>query len=235
MNFQSVGRDFSSVQGPTDPFLRRSEIEGYQPVSRIGETVINSFVDAYEFAGIADTLTAADMLDDPAAGPGVVEHKPMFHEWSTALPGMIALGRKNKTQVFRQYQAAETAVPTIVCAACMPKNEEDNLYFAGIVRSKSVRAPDDGVGPSVDEFFTLSLGGMATLLNNSGRPVHAGDLIEWTLCGEAAANAGNPSKRLKSGPRRVAIKTASVSSDKIIGRALSFARNGEPFDLLIKQ
>lgn len=45
MNFTSVGRDFSSVQGPTDDFLRRSEIEGYQPVSRIGETVINSFVE----------------------------------------------------------------------------------------------------------------------------------------------------------------------------------------------
>lgn len=36
-------RDFQSVQGPTDPMLNRSEIEGYQPVSRIGEIVINSF------------------------------------------------------------------------------------------------------------------------------------------------------------------------------------------------
>jgi hypothetical protein len=36
-------RDFQSVQGPSDPFLRSSEIEGYQPVSRIGEIVMNSF------------------------------------------------------------------------------------------------------------------------------------------------------------------------------------------------
>jgi hypothetical protein len=34
---------FQSTQGPTDPNLRHSEIEGYQPVSRIGEIVINSF------------------------------------------------------------------------------------------------------------------------------------------------------------------------------------------------
>lgn len=34
---------FQSTQGPTDPSLRHSEIEGYQPVSRIGEIVINSF------------------------------------------------------------------------------------------------------------------------------------------------------------------------------------------------
>lgn len=36
-------RGFQSLQGPTDPSLKHSEIEGYQPVSRIGEVVINSF------------------------------------------------------------------------------------------------------------------------------------------------------------------------------------------------
>ena len=128
-------------------------------------------------------------------------------------------------------------MPTIVCAACIPVNDTDQFYFAGIVRSKSVRIPDDGIGPTTDEFFTLSIGGMATLLNNSGRPIHAGDLIEWTLLSDATYTAGGnqPYKRQKSGPRRVAVKTASVSSDKIIGRALSFAKNGESFDLLIKQ
>ena len=34
---------YQSFQGPTDPLLRHSEIEGYQPVSRIGEIVINAF------------------------------------------------------------------------------------------------------------------------------------------------------------------------------------------------
>jgi len=38
-----ASRNYQSYQGPTDPNLRRSEIEGYQPVSRIGEVVINSF------------------------------------------------------------------------------------------------------------------------------------------------------------------------------------------------
>jgi hypothetical protein len=36
-------RAYQSYQGPSDPNLRHSEIEGYQPVSRIGECVINSF------------------------------------------------------------------------------------------------------------------------------------------------------------------------------------------------
>ena len=43
-NFNAIGySQFQSIQGPTDPSLRHSEIEGYQPVSRIGEVVINSF------------------------------------------------------------------------------------------------------------------------------------------------------------------------------------------------
>ena len=36
-------QQFQSLQGPADDRLRHSELEGYQPVSRIGEVVINSF------------------------------------------------------------------------------------------------------------------------------------------------------------------------------------------------
>ena len=217
-----IGRDFQSVQGPSDPFLNRNEIEGYQPVSRIGEIVINAFVDAYEFNNVNDSLSTKEMIGSAPDGRDdiMAERKPHFHEWASTLPGMICLGRKTKTTVYRQYQAAETAVPVISCAACIPLEDEKQFYFAGITRSKSVRSPDDGIGPNGnDEFFTLSLGGMATLLNNSGRPIHAGDLLEWTLCGESMGTNGY--KRAKSAPRRVAVKTASVSSEKIIGRALS--------------
>lgn len=41
--YASSGRQFQSINGPADPQLRRSEIEGYQPVSRIGEIVVNAF------------------------------------------------------------------------------------------------------------------------------------------------------------------------------------------------
>jgi len=108
----------------------------------------------------------------------------------------------------------------IGCAACIPAEDEHQYYFAGVARSKSVRSPDDGIGPRDDEFFTLSLGGMSTLLNNSGRPISAGDLIEWCLVTDSMGGS-SAHKRTKSGPRRFGVKIASVSSDKIIGRALS--------------
>ena len=165
-----------------------------------------------------------------------VERKPMFHEWATAQPGMIALSRKKKTAVFRQYVAAETASPVIVCAACLPDAQSKDFFFAGIVRSKSVRSPDDGIGPQTDEFFTVSIGGLSSILNNSGMPIHPGDLVEWCLINKMAQQGTEPTaKRAKTGPRRVAIRTASASSSRIIGRALSFAKNGEPLDILIKQ
>ena len=241
------GRDFSSYLGPGDKDLPRSEIEGYQPVSRIGEVVMNAFVDSYEFAALEDGLKAKDMVGEnniPGDYPGgietIVEHKPYFHEWASAQPGMICLARKKKTAVFRNYVAAETAVPVIACAACLPKKMEHMYFFAGICRSKTVRSPDDGLGPSVDEFFTVAIGGMSTLLNTSAGPLHPGDLVEWTFVppklytNTSGASVG-PQKRQKQGPRRISVKIASVSSPRVIGRVLSFAKPGETFDLLIRQ
>ena len=78
---------------------------------------------------------------------------------------------------------------------------------------------------------------MVTVLNNSGTPLHAGDLVEWCFLNPKATNpdGGNVAKRQKAGPRRFGIKLASVSSPKVIGRALSFAKSGETIDLLLKQ
>lgn len=188
-----------------------------------------SAVDAYEFSAIKkDNITAQDMTGDAAAPADTVEYKPMFHEWATVQPGMLCVARKKKTAVFRQYVAAETAVPVIGCAACLPKEDEKNYFFAGVARSKSVRTPDDGIGPNVDEFFTVSIGGMATLLNTSGGPIYPGDLLEWTF----ATAKMDKGVRAKAGPRRIAVQVASVSSPKLIGRALSFAKSGETFDLV---
>lgn len=265
-------RDFASYAGPGDKDLPMSEVSGYQPVSRIGEVVMNAFgartassnphacthttsllrgrnltgralcvaVDSYEFAALADSLDGAGM-GGPVLGAGAnhgqaVEHKPMFHEWATVTPGMICLARKKKTAVFRQYVAAETAVPVIGCAACLPMEMEKDFFFAGVCRSKTVRGPDDGIGPSVDEFFTVAIGGMVTVLNTSGGPLHPGDLVEWCfIAPRLLGGAELPAKRQKTGPRRVGIKMASVSSAKVIGRVLSFAKSGETLDLLLKQ
>ena len=66
------------------------------------------------------------------------------------------------------------------------------------------------------------------MLNTSGTQIHPGDLVEWCLISPKASE-GSTQKRLKTGPRRVGIKTASVSSPKIIGRfVLSSIKPAEP-------
>jgi len=179
--------------------------------------------------------------------PTVFEYKPHFHEWATALPGMICLSRKARNATFRGYTAAETATPVISCCACLGEEDMKNFYFAGVCRSKSVRPIDDGVGPQMDEFFTLAIGGMVTLLNNSGQAVFPGDFLEWSFYNEnkaAGAKRGTTnSAMLASGksasrgtghPRRISIKIATAASERVIGRCLSFAKSGETFDLLLK-
>jgi hypothetical protein len=255
-----------------------TELEGYQPVSRIGEVVVNAFgtralhththpythsppgfkhtatdalppvcsVDSYEFSVMDEALSHVDMIGNNAketkdGGPmpnqanQIVEHKPHFHEWATVLPGMICLARKQRNATFRNYVAAETATPVIGAAAGQKLSNERNFYFAGVCRSKTIRPLDDGVGPTVDEFFTLAIGGLVTMLNNSGSEIYGGDVLEWTFYSESVRdNVYASNKRQKSAVRRIGVKVADPMSDKVIGRAMGFAKHGEMFDLLLR-
>lgn len=135
-------------------------------------------VDSYDFAQLPDGLKESSVTGKASTGTDpIIEFKPPFHEWATIQPGMITLARKKRTATWRSYTAAETAVPVIGCAAGLALDQERNFYFAGVARSKSVREPDDGIGPKTDEFFTVSIGGMVTVLNTSGAAIHPGDLV----------------------------------------------------------
>jgi hypothetical protein len=229
---------FQSIQGPTDSRLEHTTLDGLQPVSRIGEVVGNCFVDAHEFAALPQTLQGKKLVPGADDGEATVEYKPHFHEWASVMPGMIVLSRKARNATFRNYVAAETATPVIGCAACLGVADERQFYFAGICRSKTVRPIDDGVGPSIDEYFTMAMGGMATILNNSKDSIFPGDMVEWTFFNEGTVKDTQSrdvvSKRMKTMPRRVSVRVAAPSSERIIGRALTFAKKGETFDILIR-
>lgn len=231
--------NWQSVQGPTDPILRRSEVEGYQPVSRIGEVVLNAFVDAYEWQRLPESLQEYELngkTTDPAV-PGAAdkpaERKPHFHEWATVTPGMICLQRKHRRDTFRNYVAAETAAPVISSCACLKYEDEIQYFFAGVGRSKVIREINDGNGSSVDEYFTMAIGGLVTLLNNSDGIIAPGDIVEWTFVSNRDVSVSTA--RGLNGPRRVAVKVADALSDKVIGTSKGFAKQGETFDLLLRQ
>lgn len=236
MNFQVVG-------GPSDKRLRHDEVSGYQPVSRIGEVVINAFVDPNEFQQLgAVNLTFADLRIMVAGTER--EAQPHFHEWATVLPGMICISRSNRTDLYRNNLSAETSVPCIASAkgivvgnrpSSNPNPEwsyEDDFFFAGVARSKSIREYDDGLGPTTDEYFTLSIGGMATVLNTSSEHITPGQAVSWSACTNPNSNKVSIISNKNSGPRRVGIVGGSdFSESRVIGRALSFAKPGESLDV----
>jgi hypothetical protein len=234
MNFQVIG-------GPADKRLRHDEVSGYQPVSRIGEVVINAFIDPNEYQQLgAANLTYADL--GLAGDGGGKETQPHFHEWATVLPGMICISRSNRTALYRNNLSAETAVPCIASATGIilnnrtsgnENNYEGDFFFAGVARSKSIREYDDGLGPSTDEYFTLSIGGMATVLNTSSQHIMPGQAVNWTVATDPSSGAkNNMLSRKSAGPRRIGIVgTDDFSGSRIIGRALSFAKPGESLDV----
>jgi len=245
------GYPLQSIQGPTDPMLRSNAIEGYTQVSRIGESVINSFVDSHEYGVMPTQFTSGEFKGtafkdtdgtlkkaDGTAGPvpagddTIIESKPHFYEWATATVGMLAVQRRMRS-TFRNYVAAETAAPVVVCAAMRGPLDELDFQFAGVVRSNSVRTMDDGVGPTTDEYFTLSIGGLATILNNSNSVIHPGDYISWTFVSEDTNKTGSTRRATHGSPRRIGIKVADFHDENVIGKAEAFAKPGTMFDILL--
>ena len=122
MNSKGIGAGGGNQIAHADGILRPAPIGPRHPRA----------VDAYEFSTLPEQLTreqllgSADATMTGGAASDVLETKPHFYQWATVQPGMICLARKKKTAVFRQYVAAETAVPVIACAACLPKESEKN-------------------------------------------------------------------------------------------------------------
>lgn len=220
--------DVISAIGPGSTALPNNTIEGYQPVSRNGEVTQNAFVDAVLWNKIVDK-------DDTTNGvPHELkdEEKPAFHEWASVQPGFICVFEKGRTSRYRQHQAAETACPVLACAQLLNKERENKYAFAGIARSKSVRGYDDiANGATRDEFFTLHIGGPVTLLNNGNDAISTGDPVEWTFFDDTPGRY--LPKRDRAGPRRIQVRTAKGSHSRVFGRALGYAKRGEPLDVLV--
>ena len=134
----------------TSPSVDAYEWEQLQQSISIGELRGTAL---YDSAGKAISNPPNEAYGNADGADPIVEHKPNFHEWATATPGMICVARRARNASFRNYVAAETASPVIACAACQPKILEDQFFFAGVCRSKSVRPIDDGIGPSTDEYL----------------------------------------------------------------------------------
>ena len=148
-------------QGPHDERLPHSLVEGVQPVSRIGEIVGNCVIDHKRFH-MAPNVVPRKLYNPADPKPDDVHsYKPHYHEWSSVLPGMLLIGKKEQMNTVSAHRSSEKGMEVLSCAYGIGPEEMDQYYFAGVARSKSVQPIADGAGPQLDEFFTAALGGMA--------------------------------------------------------------------------
>ena len=207
-------QDFTSIMGPGDDTISSNhrELGGYQPVSRVGEIVMNAFVDPYEYNEIVSKLEEkGKRQDDVAIDISTSESVPRFHEWASVREGMITVSKLNKHSRFQKYTAAETAIPVISAAIGLRKEDEQHYFFSGVSRSKSVveASSHEGGGGSVTDFFTVALGGAVTILNTSGGYISPGDCV----CYSFEAPQTGKRKRAGGGPRRIGIrKVANIGA-----------------------
>lgn len=249
--------DFVSAIGPASDLLQNDFLNGYTQVDRVGEVVQTAMVHASLYSMIFGNVERKAHLQAqralytaaPFANPQKEysirlvkdEPQPPFHQWASVQPGMVAVAHKTRAAEFRNQVSSERSASVIVCAQGLSSVVDDKDYmFAGVTRTKSIIPMDDGLGPKVDETFTLSKRGKVTMLNNGPRNIHEGDMLEWTF--DDYSSLTNPSpfaaKRAKLGkvpaPRAIVIQKATVSTARVFGVAMEFAKRGERVDVLLK-
>lgn len=222
------------------------------PYSRVGELVANARIDVQEW----QHLLERSLTDEEQAATSyyqlqllrrlyetnvlmangrsrIVDARPDVGDWSNALPGYIAVQRKGNAMNMRSMLVSETAAPVIVCAAGMPKAMDDQFFFAGIVRSPSIKSTKPV--EDLSEHFTLFIGGVATMLNTGLQTMSPGDGVAWTFAPliNAYADSGTINKRQKTGPRIIQCVRVPPGSHhkRMFGVCMSQARPGETFDV----
>lgn len=232
----SAGYDIISAIGPASDALPHTVLDGYTPVSRNGEVTQNAFVDPnlWNYT-VGPALKAANQ----AEFNGAEEDAPAFHEWASVQPGQICVFRKHRSFAYQRDAGAEMAAPVMACAQRYTEKQDRQFGFAGVARSKSIREYDEVAnGIKKDEMFTLHIGGPVTILNNGNDSIKIGDPVEWTFRDTTGPSGGGRNKALrrgtKVGPRRIQVRKARNGTHaRVFGKALSFARRGEPFDVLV--
>jgi len=213
----NMSRRYEYITGPSDTDNYNRSQSGYKPVSRIGEIVMNAVVDPRQH---------------PTTGsPG---ESVEFYRWASVLPGIVTVNKKNTNERVGHDPTDETCVRCIASCNALDDTKHDEYYFTGIARSKSIRSIEESsVGPSVDEFFTVAIGGLITVLNNGSKPIKAGSLVEWSFGALQAAQHAQSRHA-----RRIKVEelaTGAANQDRVIGRAMNYASQGQNFDLLIRQ
>jgi len=250
------GYDPRSAIGPASNFAPQGFTDGYNPPSRNGERTVNAFIDAYEKNNITEEVpannwrynkditndseqtrlknSARSYNNDPKSYNQMIgEQDVEFADWASVQVGVVCVAARKRANKYRNAIAAQTAIPVISCAQKMGTFDNHKYRFAGVARTSSMRPYDDGRGPTMDEYFTLTIGGTVQMLNNGNSEINMGDQLEWTFFDDSADMPVQRPKRKKMGPRVIVIRPARDTAARIFGRALTDGKAGELIDVYV--
>lgn len=217
----------TSAYGPASANNAGSFTDGYTLPSRNGEQIQTAFIDNLVYQKCtAGNVQGHAQLD--------TETQAEEHLWATIQPGYICVSEKQRSHNYRFSVAGETAAPVVACAQCLSEYDNADFAFAGIARSANRVSYDDiKNGPTRDENFTITIGGLVTLYNNSNDTIRCGDPIEWTFFDDSDGPK-HPKNAKNAGPRRIVVrKVQSANTSRVFGTAKSYAARGQHFDALV--
>lgn len=203
---------------------KRIQQEQEQDIRIDKVTLQNAFIDFREWNRIIDkdNIPAA-LRTDPL---------PPIHEWASVSMGSICVFPKNRSMCHRAHAAAETAFAVIGCAELLDSSKDQDYAFGGICHSNLIHNFDDVVNGMKREYFTVQTGGSVKVFNDGGGNIQQGDLVEWTFFDETSERTLG--KRRRAGPvRRIQVRTARDTHERVFGKALTNARRGEVVDILL--
>lgn len=254
------GYDVRSAVGPQSNYLSQGFLNGSNPPVRQGEHTQTAFVDAMCFNDIQNVDANKWRFQDVSSGPAdaqltklskaakvyngdgesynqvLRDGQPTFEDWASVQVGTVCVSEKTRALNWRHALVSQTAQPVICCAQKLGTFDNYRYSFAGVARTPSVRAYDDGRGPRDDEMFTLTTVGMMEMLNNGNHTIYTGDMVEWTFFDDNDVDKNDYvplPRRQKMGPRIIVIRTAREGSSRLIGRAMKTAQSGERLDVFV--
>lgn len=218
---------------PNSDRYPHNNLQGSQPLSRIGEVVQNASVEASYY-----TIARAQADEAGNSEPSVD-----FADWATVLPGVVCVVPILQRHACSVLQG-ESAASVIACAYGFGSQDDYLFTFSGVARSKSIKDPSDGVGidgavNTPGPLFTLAKRGYAQVVNTSDEILMPGDRVAWTFgTPPSKATSGFPyvgAAQKKCGPRRIEVVKVppGVFHPNVFARVLNCAQRFHSVDLLL--
>lgn len=226
------------MQAPSSAYYQGNSNTIESPVTQSGRVIINAQKDQFS---IHTRQNACKLPDEHFH---VLTHEIAFHDTERTFENSAYTN--------------DSRVPVVTNLATAEPGQPDRFRLLGVVGSRALHNSTNAM--LNEEDCTVQIGGICTVLNNSLNPIKVGDIIgveipiEKTKIGDdyvrhlgtahqkmvarvmAFTDGASAANLFKTVPGDVDWNEADLNTNflpQILGRSMSSAKSGDPFDLLL--